>query len=487
MKRILPLTFALLVSCSQFTMARKLKAMLSHAAFYAPGKGPYLETYLSVAGNSVNFVKNAKGKFQGSIQVGMVFKQKDVIRFADKYNLLSQEVDDTSRMEFNFLDQQRIPLPEGEYTFELSIADNTSSEAPFTNSQPVSLSFPADHVNLSGIQLLESIKKSDENGSLTKNGYDLVPYVNNFYPPDMLSLKFYAEVYNTRSILQDNPFLVSYYIEEYESGITLDKYRVFSKQQTREVNVVMSELNIALLPSGNYNLVVEVRNNKNELLAFKEVFFQRSNNLVVEAPFDAFQADVGNTFAASLTDSLRLRECIRSFRPIANSAEQNFEDFQLKKASLPTMQSYVYKFWKSRQPSNPEEGFRSYMDQVEMVNKAYKTPMYKGYETERGRVYLQYGPPNEVIKEDREPDAYPYELWHYYKIKNQTNRKFVFYNTDLVTNDYRLLHSDMPGEINEPQWQAVLHKRSTQTRDYETTKVRENNFGERSDNYGDHK
>jgi len=458
--------------------------MLSYAAFYAPGKGPYLETYLSVIGNSVVYVKNQNGKYQGSVQVSMIFKKGEEIKFADKYNLLSQEMDDSTKTDVNFLDQQRIPLPDGEYTFELSIADKNSADAPFLNSQKVTISYPTDKINISSIQLLESIKQSDKNSQLTKNGFDLVPFVNNYFGPAIKSLQFYAEIYNTPKILQNDLFLLSYYIEDYETKVTLEKYKVFSKQQPKEVNVVMTQLNIEGLPSGNYNLVVEVRNNKNDLLAMKETFFQRHSNIATVASADPMNADISNTFVAALIDSAKLKECIYSFRPIANSSENNFEDFQLKRATLPTMQRYVYSFWKSRDSNDPEGAFRKYMEQVENVNVSYKTPINKGYETDRGRVYLQYGQPNEIIKEDREPGTYPYEIWHYYKIESQSNRKFVFYNRDLVSNDYRLLHSDMPGENFEPSWQEVLHRRNAKVNP-DVNAPRSRNFGDKSqDNYG---
>ena len=482
-RRMKLITLLALLLAGYQVQAKKLKAMLSYATFYAPAKGPFIETYLSVIGNSVVFTKNAAGKFQGSVQVGMVFKKNGEIKYADKYNLLSQEINDTTQVNFNFLDQQRIPLPDGEYTFELSIADKNSADQPFTNTQNISISYSTDKIAISGIELLESYTKAGQNGPLTKNGFDLVPFVNNFYPPATNSLKFYAEIYHASKVLHDDAFLVSYYLEEYETGITLDKYKVFSKQQPRDVNVVMSELNIEGLISGNYNLVIEVRNNKNDLLAMQQLFFQRSSNIVVESPVDIMAVNISNTFVAGLTDSVKLKECIRSFRPISNPSENNFEDFQLKRAGLSTMQQYVYKFWKTRSPENPEAGFRKYMEQVEEVNAIYKTPIEKGYETDRGRVYLQYGPPNEIVKEDREPDTYPYEIWHYYKIKNQTNRKFVFYNRDLVSNDYRLLHSDMTGENFETSWQDILHRRNSNVND--DGKGNSRNFGDRSnDNFG---
>ena len=43
-----------------------------------------------------------------------------------------------------------------------------------------------------------------------------------------------------------------------------------------------------------------------------------------------------------------------------------------------------------------------------------------------------------------------------------SNRKFIFYNPDLINNQYRLLHSDMVGELKNPRWSYELSKRNTQ-------------------------
>jgi hypothetical protein len=54
----------------------------------------------------------------------------------------------------------------------------------------------------------------------------------------------------------------------------------------------------------------------------------------------------------------------------------------------------------------------------------------------------------------------PYEIWHYYKLKNQSNRKFVFANPDLVLNDYALIHSDAIGELSNPNWRSKLSRQT---------------------------
>jgi len=53
--------------------ASNVTAYLTYGIFSAPAKGPYLETYISVIGNSMKFVKNANGKYQGAVDISIAF------------------------------------------------------------------------------------------------------------------------------------------------------------------------------------------------------------------------------------------------------------------------------------------------------------------------------------------------------------------------------------------------------------------------------
>ena len=77
-----------------------------------------------------------------------------------------------------------------------------------------------------------------------------------------------------------------------------------------------------------------------------------------------------------------------------------------------------------------------------------------------GRVYLQYGPPNVMTQSYFEPAAFPYEIWHYYDLQGQRDKKFVFYTNDIATNDFQLIHSNAIGEITNNRWQNIIHSRT---------------------------
>ncbi|MFC2100704.1 hypothetical protein ACFLRZ_02620 [Bacteroidota bacterium] len=103
--------------------AENLKAYLSYSTFVSPEHGPYIETYLAILGRSISFVKNDQGKFQGMVEVTLIFKQDSVVKDFEKYELLTQEVDDTSSIDFNLIDQKRFVLPNGTYEFEVILSD----------------------------------------------------------------------------------------------------------------------------------------------------------------------------------------------------------------------------------------------------------------------------------------------------------------------------------------------------------------------------
>jgi hypothetical protein len=117
------------------------------------------------------------------------------------------------------------------------------------------------------------------------------------------------------------------------------------------------------------------------------------------------------------------------------------------------------------------------------VNKAFSTTAFRGYDTDRGRVWLQYGAPDQRTVVENEPNSYPYEIWQYYRLKpqNQTNKKFVFFNEDLASNDYKLMHSDARGEVYDANWQMKLQKRTVQSNNMDITKPGIDHYGNNVD------
>ncbi len=466
MKKVFFILIYLFISTTIFS-ADNLSAYFSYAPFYSHRNGTYIETYITVVGNSVVFKKNKNDMYQASLKITMLFKNGDDIKEFRKYNLYSPEIEDTTEAKPNFIDLQRIIIPNGNYNFELIISDNNNdSIKKFTLSDIITINYQPKDICFSGIELIDKFSKTKKQNILSKSGYDIVPYVSTFYPNNINKISFYTEIYNVNKVLPDSSdFLMNYYIEAYHSGKIMHNFNRFQKQQVSSVNILFKELPITKLPSGNYNLVIEVRDRNNKLLKIKKLFFQRSNPGVEFSPVNLAAVEINGTFASKITNIKELADYIGSLRPISDNTEQNFEKYQLKSANLQLMQQFLYNFWVKRSKDAPEQEWLNYKKQVDLVNQSYSTQIRRGYETDRGRVYLQYGTPNSIYESKHSPNAYPYEIWHYYKINDQTNKKFVFYNPEIVGNDYVLLHSDAKGEIVNKNWERVINGRSLKTKD----------------------
>ena len=107
----------------------------------------------------------------------------------------------------------------------------------------------------------------------------------------------------------------------------------------------------------------------------------------------------------------------------------------------------------------PETAFKEYMERVNLVHVMFASGMGYGFETDRGRIYLRYGAPHDVVSVEDEPSAPPYEIWIYYEfpLPGQNNVKFLFYSPELA-NSYELLHSTCENEINNPAWEQILYR-----------------------------
>jgi GWxTD domain-containing protein len=462
MKRIvLPILAVLLFFTGMSVQSKNIQAYLNFTVFNVPGQSPFIETYLSVSGESVAYVVNDNGQLQGSIEVTFIFRQQGEIKDFDKYQLLSPEIMDTSYIDFSFIDQQRYFIPQGVYEMEIIITDLNTDQKPFSAIQPVEINFDAEKICFSGIQLVKSVSPTTEQNITTKGSYDLIPLVYNFYPETINKLTYYTELYNTEKVLgAGEKFLVVSMIKSFETGNLLKEFVSYKKYDAHTVVPVLNEYDISRLPSGNYKLQIEVRNKENLMVATNEIFFQRSNPNIQFQLEDLASIDVNATFASRITSPDTLQEFIRYLDPIATELEKTFIYKQSASAENNTRQQFFYNFWLVRDPANPEKAWNDYYTQVQAVNKVYKTQISKGYATDRGRVYLKYGPPNVISESYNEPSSYPYEIWHYYQLgENQRNKKFVFYSFDMVTNNFILLHSDAIGEISNYKWEIFLNNR----------------------------
>jgi GWxTD domain-containing protein len=444
-------------------LGHSIKAYFHQAQFYAPTIGTYVETYLAITPASVAYRMNANGKLQASVEVTMLFVANDEVKEYRKYTIASPEIDSTlSNIPQAFIDLQRIPLTNGSYNFQLILKDNFSPDGTsFTHKDIITVSLPENELAFSGIEPAERFFPSENVTKYTKSGYEVIPYVSNFYPDNLNALTFYCELYNIdKEIGTDTDFLIRYFVTSIPSRRVFERTISFERRKAAPIIVITKYVNISDLPSGNYNLEVEVRDKNNELLLTKKHFFQRSSYKKTDTPTDFSKVETEGSWVEKYSTAHELAMHIKSLYPIAGNVERNFIETDFKASDLKTMQQFFINFWEARNPVAPESEWEIYRKQVELVEKLYGTQIKRGYMTDSGSFYLQYGSPNQVIKRQNLSFFQPYEIWHFYRINDKANRRFVFCLTSLGAQEYELIHSDMPGELAQQGWKDIMKGRN---------------------------
>jgi GWxTD domain-containing protein len=461
--------FYLFVLSAGTGFAGDIKGLFSYNVFNTPSGKPFLETYFTIYGNSVIYKQLPGGKYQGTLEISIALFRKDSVFAPKKYNLLSPEVSDTSQRPA-FIDQQRISVPEGVYALEVTITDpNSVSKKKFTINERIEVSFPKSQVNISDVQLVEKFSKATTPSVLTKSGYDLLPYSAGLYTDEMTRLAFYCEAYNTEELIGKNErFIFMYHIENASTKDLIEGYAGFDKQQTAPVNVLLGQMDIANIRSGSYNLVIEVKDQYNKLLAVRKVYFRRKNKEIKSELSDLSGIVTDSTFISSVTNADTLVEYIRCLWPVSSVSERQYAQNQVAKKDVKLMQKYFYAFWKNHNSQDPAGEWNKYHKQVDIVNTIFAAGKVKGYATDRGRVYLQYGTPDSRQEVLSESNSYPYEIWQYYRLVDpgsgqiQTNKRFVFCNNEIAGNNYKLIHSEARGEMFDARWKLRIQKRTVQ-------------------------
>ncbi len=445
--------------------AQAIEVQLRHCRFYAPEIGPYVETDLLVIGNSIKYIPTANGQYRGSVEVTLVYKQGGEIKAFDKYVLHTVDIADTSKISVGIVDKQRFVLPNGNYKLEATFKDlNSGNEKQLT--EDLVISHDQEKLQLSDISLVDEYEPSnDEANSYVKSGIFMSPYVVNFYHNDVNRLPFYAELYNPGVVPNDEGLLATYAIHKQGKTKPEDKLIITKKLKAQPVVPLFAEFDIAGLVSGNYELFVEVRNRNNEVVASRTAFFQRMKFFAPVAIDSIAKLDIEGTFAELFTQEELVYQ-LRSMLPMATVAEAGAIKKTIKNGDLTTMQRVFLNFWLARNDVDPLSAWTLHADVIKAVNYEFGTNSIYGFDTDRGRVYLQYGPPNQRQVANREPGTLPYEVWHYYdKVDalgvRQGNVKFIFYAPDLVTNHYVLLHSTAVNEMRNDQWQQVIQNNFT--------------------------
>ena len=444
--------FLFFLSCyTSLNAQTTIKAYLDTKQFFAPEIGHYLEVYIEFAGYTTQFV-NCEGGQKATVVVDIAIADstgKTV--FQDLYALDSPISTDSTQN--NFLEIIRTPLQVGSYKLSVILEDANRAKSSISGTLPLQINDFSKSLSFSSVELVDFAIESKENNRFTKSGFYILPLLKNYFNKEMNNLPFYTEIYGAKgSILFERQVINA------ETGQVYPALTLKDTLLPEAVIPLLQQIDITDLPSGTYQCQLSAKDQQTGQTCKQSFDLERFNDS--EIAFDIASMVLDPAFQASIhSDSVAYY--LESLIPIAKPGELRSLIELLKQKDEAPMRQHLQAFWYQTAGAKAYEQWIAYQAQVRSVEKYYANNYMEGFETDRGRVYLKYGQPNSIVVKESSPSEYPYEIWTYDKIGIFSNRRFVFYNPDLVTNNHRLLHSDMVGELRNPAWQQVLVRRNT--------------------------
>ena len=113
-------------------------------------------------------------------------------------------------------------------------------------------------------------------------------------------------------------------------------------------------------------------------------------------------------------------------------------------APLAEQQKFFSNYWVRRDP-NPNTKVNELMDEyfsrINYANREFTNFSSKGWLSDRGRIMIKFGYPDDIERHPFEISSSPYEVWRYYNLR----RVFVFID-ESGFGDYRLSPQSMSQE-----------------------------------------
>jgi GWxTD domain-containing protein len=292
---------------------------------------------------------------------------------------------------------------------------------------------------------------------------EVIPNASALFGEGAPELYYYFEAYHLAQNLSGRKYKTLCRIQTAE-GKTVEgmgsAYR--TKMKRFDSSVEMGMLNVAQLPSGKYRLVYGIADSAETLLASREkVFFVY--NPAVAANGVHGESEMSMSSAAGPLNALEEKALDDEFARMQYLATPNEKKFYKNLSNSEAKREFIFSLWKAA-PANdgltPLAYRQQYLARAQHAEGLYKSPNRPGWKTDRGRVFIIYGPPNNIERFPSSTTTLPYEIWTYHSLKGQGGVMFIFADRTGFSN-YEQIHSDLQGELQDPNWQQLITRGSS--------------------------
>lgn len=334
-------------------------------------------------------------------------------------------------------------LPPGVYGAKLTVIDLVSKAEESLDFGLISISKWDGGLTVGGLVAAYNVKYvgdsvDDQLSRLVDNGMLVVPNPLGLYNLSDSVLWLYSEVYG----LAYDPAVPSNYRLSFamldKDGIVARNFGYTLRPKPGSSALVSEKFSLDGLGRGGFlmRMIVDDQSTSKSDTAFL-TFWHIESSADLTTPSSAF-------------DSLSLKDQISAMKYLMSPNEVTLL------SSLPEegRRNFIKQYW---QEHTAQKSATDYVSQDEIarrfnfVNAKFSSNEFKtnGWSTDRGRIYLKYGPWEERTEQVLPSEQTPYEIWHY---RSKKGYYFIFVDTRNI-GDFQMVHSNATGERYDPTWE----------------------------------
>ena len=256
--------------------------------------------------------------------------------------------------------------------------------------------------DISRIEFAREVEPALGDSRFNKGDYRVIPNVSRLFGGDQDTLlDYYQEVYPGQ---KENKYIsvVSRIYHRAKGIIYADTMKIGDLDSVRHL---VRQIDITDISPGLYDLEIRVEGRRGKQLS----------NLI-------------EPFELELTAETIFRNDYETAVKMLKYLATSDENKKLEEAKTPEARRTAWdEFWRLRDDDphdqvNPTK--QEYFRRIRHANRNFTLMKREGWRTDRGRVYITFGEPDEVDDYPFELSSKPYQIWYYYRINPA--RQFLF-------------------------------------------------------------
>ena len=368
------------------------------------------EVYIAFANDILQFIKERQGNFTAGydLYVGIFDpKGNQVAEKATGKKISVQTFEATNDRNLDNKHHISFNLIPGRYKLVLDLTDSDTQKSLHREKE-----MNIEGVNLNQVSVSEILFADKVIFDSLKNIQEIIPNLNRNFVEPQSNFGAYFEIYSQAA--KNNLKLIYTITDAAEQAVIRNEQlmKVDSK-----ITPYLLDLSKNIKKPGRYTLAIQVEEN-DEKVSTKAKFSANWSNFEFS--------------------KLNMNTAIETLKEILDDKEYKF----LEQAPDSVKEARFASFWKERDPTpdtRENELQQEFYRRIDFTNNMFTVNALdkEGWQTDRGKIYIKYGPPTDVERHQDQLNLPPYEIWFYDKI----DMRFYFQDKSGV-GDFQLVRME---------------------------------------------